>query len=212
MRTSLCIAAALLATNIALLDRLPEVSVEATVETTPVATPRAGEAELKWLAAARYAGWRRPTCAYADPLAILDADIDPSIDGREHVIGNLRDGVAMYTEGGMLVAMMRGIGCRGDGLATGDQSLSITTIGTRVVLRTRQLRADGEHLTAFILDRRGDELVIAAELDAGGKRTDWEAHAEISLRDDRVFVKMHGRQRVDGRWIAVDAHRTYPLQ
>ena len=209
MRSTFCLATALLATNVWLLvDRAPKLEVEATVHVEP--TIRDDERRLQWLRQARYAGFRLEACSHRDPLATLDADVDPA-PGREHVIGNRRFGVVMFAESGELLATMRGVGCNGDAFASGDQSLSIS-FDAKLILRTRRLAADGEYLEAHIVERRRDELVTLTTVDLGGARTDWEAYGKLYMRDGAVEVKTHGRQRVDGAWIAVDDHRTYALR
>ena len=210
MRSTFCLAAALLATNVYFLDRSPELEVIA-IE-MPVARARHPEADrLAWLRAARYAGFRLEGCDHADPVATLDADID-STPGREHVVGNRQHGVAMFAETGELLAMMRGVGCHGDRFASGDQSLSISADGAHLILRTRRVATDGEYLEAHVVERRGDELVTLATVDIGGARTDWDAYGKLYIGRDEVEVKMHGRRSVDGTWIAVDEHRTYALR
>ena len=205
-----CLAAALLATNVWLVvDRDP--TLEVTADMPATRTRHAETDRLAWLRAARYAGFRAERCGHADPLATLDADIDPE-PGREHVIGNREHGVAVFAEDGELLATMRGIGCDGDPFAAGDQSLSISFDAPYLVLRARRLAPDGEYLDAHIVERRDDELATLAKIHVGGKRSHWEAYGALDVQHDHVDVKTHGRQRVGGKWVAVDEHRTYSLR
>jgi hypothetical protein len=113
MRASICIAAGLFVTNLALIDRDPEATH------TPRAEPRverrvagvsSDSQRLHWFWQAKHSAFPAPDCEQFDPLATLDADVDPT-PGREHVIGNRRFGVAIYAETGMLLAHMEPIGC-----------------------------------------------------------------------------------------------------
>jgi len=222
MRSSLCIAAGLLVLNVALLEReqprpvVPRVEprvIETIRIEVPVPDDTQGEAKrLGWLWQAKHNGLRMPACTQVDPLATLDADVDPT-PGREHVIGNRQFGVAMYAQSGLLIAHMDPIGCvepRG-----GDQSLSLSYDG-RLIVRTRQLEHDGEHLDAHVVERRGDELDTLLTLDVGGKRSDaareWQVEGRLYMGADEIEVKYHGRQRSPGRdWEEVDDHCTWRI-
>jgi hypothetical protein len=167
----------------------------------------AANLEALWLA--HNAGYHAPPCDQYDPLAVLDADLDHGLPGLEHVIGNRRYGVAMYTENHVLIARMPPLGCAA--AANGDQSLSLSTHG-RLIVHTRELRADGEHLTAHVVERFEDELRQVIEIDLGGDRGDRQVTGAMSFSAGEVEVKYHGRQRAaDGGWEAVDDHCTWDL-
>ena len=227
MRASLWIAAGLVVTNLLLLEREPPAPAAKPL----IAAPREGRAvtivtpitqhvttvtpdaqRLAWLWAAKHAAFAPPACEQHDPLATLDADVDPA-PGLEHVIGNRRFGVAIYAADNTLIAHMDPVGCVAP--SEGDQSLSLS-FNHRLVVRTRQLEADGEHLDAYVIEPKADELVTVLKLDVGGKRVDRSREREVEGRlyfgDGEVEVKHHGRERVrGGAWQEVDEHCTWQL-
>ncbi len=222
MRASLWIASGLLVGNIVLnhqaAPRTPQVKpliVEPLIVEPPklrVARDTPDAQRLQWFWQAKHGAFAPPKCEQYDPLATLDADIDPT-PGREHVVGNRRFGVAMYAESGTLLAHMEPIGCASP--SNGDQSLSLT-FDDRLIVRTRQLKADGEHLDAHVVERRADELHTQLTLDVGGERADafheWQVEGRIYMRTDELEVKYHGRERsLGGAWEAVDDHCTWQL-
>ena len=228
MRASILFASGLLAMNIVAIElettELPdpegnardivvsEIVVAPSVETSG---PRFEDARrLAWLRAARRAGFRVTDCPHRDPLATLDADVDPS-PGLEHVIGNRHDGVAMYAQSGELLAYGEPIGCAQ--AFDGDQSLTISFESSTLVLYTRTMAHSGEHLRARIIARKGDTLdTVLDDIDVGGVRSgfgwDWDAEGKLYISGDSAEVRMHGRHRSgDGTWEAVDEHCTYNL-
>jgi hypothetical protein len=223
MRASLWIASGLLVTNLALVNfsrresapHTPQVEpliVEPQIPEHRVAKDTAETQRLQWFWQAKHSAFAPPKCEQYDPLATLDADIDPS-PGREHVIGNRRFGVAMYAESGTLLAHMEPVGCASP--AHGDQSLSLS-FDRYLIVRTRQIEQDGEHLDAHVVVRRDDELHTLLTLDVGGTRADasreWQVEGRLYFRGDEVLVKHHGRQRWPGReWEEVDDHCTWQL-
>ena len=217
MRGSIVLAAGLLVTNIALLERpepnpAPPKPARAIAHVPRVAADTPDAQRLRWYWHANHNGLRIPACEQFDPLATLDADVDPT-PGREHVIGNRRFGVMMFDERGTLLAHMDPIGC--SDAKPGDQSLSLS-FGGRLAVHVRNLLADGEHLDVSIVERRGDELITVLALDAGGHRfestREYEAEGRIVMGSDSVEVIYHGRQRAPGgEWRAVDDHCTWDL-
>jgi hypothetical protein len=220
MRASLWIAAGLLVTNIALLKReapAPQTppAKPLIVETPPVrepARPSDDTQRVQWFWQATHGGFSPPDCDQHDPVASLDADVDPT-PGREHVIGNRQFGVLVYAENGTLLAHMAPVGCVV--AKDGDQSLSLS-FDRYLLVHTRELEADGEHRTVRIVERRADELKTLLVLDAGGDRADmfreWQVEGRLSFNGDEVLVKYHGRERVPGgAWEEVDDHCTWQL-
>ena len=211
MRASLCVAAGLLVTNIALLERTPKTPAAAPtpqVMTQRVTNVTPDAQRLAWFWQAKHNGLHVPPCDQYDPLATLDADVDPT-PGREHVIGNRRFGVAMFGQDGMLIAHHDPIGCVEP--KNGDQSLSLS-FDKRLVIFTRRLESDGEHLDAHLVVRKDDELVTQVVLDVGGKRANREVFGKLYFAGDEVEVKHHGRERwPNDNWTEVDEHCTWQL-
>jgi hypothetical protein len=220
MRWSIAVALGLFATNVVVLNLrdepqpVPQAALMGTVSrgvfTTrhPPSELHATETQrLAWLHTAWRSGFRPRGCAHHDPLAILDADVDPS-PGHEHVIGNRQHGVAMYAKDGMLLAYMHPVGC--GQAAQGDQSLSLS-FNTRLIVTVRDVRSDAQIYTAFIAERQGDLLVERLSLPVGHTSADREVEAKLYFSGQSVEAKAHGRMRVDGEWRAVDEHCTSDL-
>jgi hypothetical protein len=210
MRFEFCASATLLAVQLFWPARAPVAPHVDVVAPQPRVEPRidqeAGPLEALWFA--HNAGFHAPACTQYDPLAVLDADVD-STPGREHVIGNRRWGVAMYSEDHVLIARMPPVGCAP--AANGDQSLSLSSHRGRFVVHTRDLRADGEYLTAHITTRE-DDVLAAFAIELGGDHGDSQISNTLYFSGDEVEVKYHGRQRAaDGGWEAVDDHCTWDL-
>jgi hypothetical protein len=163
---------------------------------------------LAWLHTAWRAGFHPQPCVHRDPLAILDADVDPS-PGREHVIGNRQYGVAMYAEDGTLLAYMHPVGCSIHE-SEGHQSLSLS-FNSRLIVETRDLDDAGEHFTAHVAERDGDLLVERLVLNVGEFTDARETQAKLYFSGNSVEMKTHGLQRRDGDWWGVDEHCTYSL-
>lgn len=213
MRFEICASATLLVVQLLLPEPAspPKSVTRVTVARASVVAPRANTAEAAQLEAlwlANNAGYHAPPCEQDDPLAVLDADVDPT-PGREHVIGNRRYGVAMYSEHHVLIARMPPLGCVA--AADGDQSLSLSSHG-RLLVHTRELAAEGEHLMAHIVERTEDVLAAPLAIDLGGDRGDRQVAGALYFSGGEVEVKYHGRQRTaDGGWEAVDDHCTWDL-
>ena len=221
MRFEIYAAAILLAGNFALVDRNEVAPPPPAARPAPIASHVENNpveaAKLAALWMAHNAGYHPPVCAYHDPLAILDADVD-AIPGREHVIGNRRYGVAMYSEHGVLIARMDPIGC--DAAPTDiaqDQSISL---GYRhqLVVSERTVRGGtywGDWTFGHVVERRDDKLISVAKLmldntSGGGPSGQWEVGGRIYVDGDSILMKYHGRSRAPGaaHWEGVDLHCT----
>ena len=215
MRGSICVAAGLLATNIALLQRpAPAATPRITSEAPRVARVASETAEtqrLRWFWQAKHNGLHLPACDHFDPLAVLDADVDAT-PGHEHVIGNRQFGVMMFDAQGTLLAHMDPVGCADASSEDQSLSLSVASIG-RLAIHTRTMHADGEHLAASITERKDDELQKLLDLDTGGDRTGWEVDARIVMGSDSLEVIYHGRLRTspERAWETVDEHCEWQL-
>lgn len=219
MRGYVFLAAGLFATNLVIVHETgpakPQPAAEPIlVESQPrVITGESTEGQrLRWFWQAKHNGLHLPACDHFDPVAVLDADVDPA-PGNEHVIGNRRFGVMMFDAEGTLLGHMEPIGCAES--SRHDQSLSLT-VERRLVVRWRNMLDDGEHLAARIVERTGDELVTVLDLDTGGRRADAAHESQVDGRivmgSDSLEVIYHGRQRVPGgAWEAVDNHCTWQL-
>jgi hypothetical protein len=224
MRSSIAIASGLFALNLAVLDRAesppipapsfadPPIDVREMTSVRDTATPAlAGDAlVLADLWRAAHPNEPLPACHLRDPVAILDAHLDAT-PGREHVIGNRRFGIAMYSEAGELLAWMEPVQCFGYS-GVEDQSLSLGTIGNTLIASERTISRVGEEITAYVIRRRADKLVDVARIDAGGDRRyyegEWQVDAKLYPDPEMITVKYHGRFRPTGEraWRAVDAH------
>jgi hypothetical protein len=221
MRFEICAAAALLVGNFAAVDRTDrtdrtETPAPVTIRPTarPIVVPDKVEhnpdeaAKLAALWMSHNAGSRRPPCAYHDPLAVLDADVDPT-PGREHLIGNRRHGVAMYSEQGELIARMDPIGCDVVSDITQDQSISLGYRSHLMV--TARTARDGVHwTTGHLVELREDKLVSVAKLMLDTTSDQLDVSGAISRQGDQLLVKYHGRSRAPGstEWQGVDIHCT----
>jgi hypothetical protein len=222
MRGSICIAAGLLVTNLVLVHESPTARTakieprpsarSAFVE--PSATIQNENDRLRWFWQARNNGLHMTSCHHEDPLAILDADVEPT-PGREHLIGNRQFGVMMFDEQGTLLAYMEPVGC--GSLYAGDQSLSLH-FSDRLTIRVREQYDQGSALMVHIVERDGDLLRerLRTELDLRSESATHEREVEGSVRyldHDRIEIIHHGRQRTipAGAWEAVDDHCTWDL-
>ena len=216
MRGYVFLAAGLFATNLVIVHETgpakPQPAAEPIlVESQPrVITGESTEGQrLRWFWQAKHNALRIPRCDQFDPLAVLDIDADPA-PGIEHLVGNRQFGVMMFDAEGTLLAHMDPVGCAEPSVQ--DQSLSIS-FDDRLIIRTRNMFEDGEHLFATVAERRGDEIVKLVEFDTGGNRTDWQVDGRIVMLPHEVEVIYHGRLRTsrDGEWEGVDEHCLWQL-
>jgi hypothetical protein len=215
MRWSIAVAAGLFATNLVVYElRAPPqppaprlAGIVPSAKLPPDAFHISETQRLVWLHNAWRVGFHTPGCAHHDPLAILDADVDPA-PGREHVVGNRQYGVAMYAQSGDLLGYMHPIGCGGE--QDGDQSLSLSFNG-RLIVTTHDVSFDARTYTAHIVEREGDLLVDKLALPVGYATSTSETEGKLYLRGDKIEAKIHGRTYVRGAWRAVDEHCTYSL-